>query len=190
MVVNSSCTPVLWRVNERGFIHSSIVNSTTIWFLQASDGLVVSDDLLALGQNYFLSKINSLSQSTEQTYTLNLTSQCCYGCKYRIVTMVIDENFSLRQCDISVWKTWSMSWSQKALCATHLCSRNLKQFSQVIHCWDWSGTVLFEMEGCYSQSCNQIHFLYTLVSLVKAFLWLCPKSTTIIPPWRNQKWIA
>lgn len=68
MVVNASGTPVLWRVNERGFIYSSILNSTTTTFLQAYDGLVVSEDLLALGQNYFLSKINSVSPSSKQTF--------------------------------------------------------------------------------------------------------------------------
>lgn len=57
VVVNASGAPVLWRVNEEGFLRSSILNGTTMWFLQAVDGLVVSDNLLPLGQNYFLSKI-------------------------------------------------------------------------------------------------------------------------------------
>lgn len=48
---------MLWRVNEEGFLHSSIVNGTTMYFLQAADGLVVPDHLLPMGQNYFLSKI-------------------------------------------------------------------------------------------------------------------------------------
>lgn len=55
--MNASGAPVLWRVNEEGFLRSSILNGTTMWFLQAVDGLVVSDNLLPLGQNYFLSKI-------------------------------------------------------------------------------------------------------------------------------------
>ncbi|CAF91247.1 unnamed protein product, partial [Tetraodon nigroviridis] len=49
---------ILWRVDEKGFIYSSILNSTTTRFLQASDGLVVSEDLLDLGQNYFLSVLS------------------------------------------------------------------------------------------------------------------------------------
>lgn len=56
VVVNASGAPVLWRVNEEGFLRSSILNGTTMWFLQAPDGLVVPDHLLPLGQNYFLSK--------------------------------------------------------------------------------------------------------------------------------------
>uniref|UniRef100_A0A3Q3WBH3 EGF-like domain-containing protein n=1 Tax=Mola mola TaxID=94237 RepID=A0A3Q3WBH3_MOLML len=55
VVVNASSAPVLWRVSEEGFLRSSILNGTTMWFLQASDGLVVPDNLLPLGQNYFLS---------------------------------------------------------------------------------------------------------------------------------------
>lgn len=47
---------MLWRVSEEGFLRSSILNGTTIWFLQAPDGLVVPDRLLPLGQNYFLSE--------------------------------------------------------------------------------------------------------------------------------------
>ncbi|MEQ2164315.1 hypothetical protein GOODEAATRI_005395, partial [Goodea atripinnis] len=56
VLVNASGAPVLWRVSEEGFLHSSILNGTTIWFLQAPDGLVVPDSLLPLGQNYFLSE--------------------------------------------------------------------------------------------------------------------------------------
>lgn len=71
MVVNASGSPVLWRVNERGFICSSILNSTTTRFLQASDGLVVSEDLLALGQNYFLSKIRSASHLLKKAFFIH-----------------------------------------------------------------------------------------------------------------------
>lgn len=71
MVVNASGSPVLWRVNERGFICSSILNSTTTRFLQASDGLVVSEDLLALGQNYFLSKIHSASHRLKKAFFIH-----------------------------------------------------------------------------------------------------------------------
>ncbi|XP_010792636.1 delta and Notch-like epidermal growth factor-related receptor [Notothenia coriiceps] len=54
VVVNASGAPVLWRVNEDGFLRSSILNGTTMWFLQGADGLVVPDHFLPLGQNYFL----------------------------------------------------------------------------------------------------------------------------------------
>lgn len=57
VIVNASGAPVLWRVSEDGFLCSSILNGTTAWFLQAPDGLVVPDNLLPLGQNYFLSKL-------------------------------------------------------------------------------------------------------------------------------------
>lgn len=56
VLVEASGAPVLWRVSEEGFLRSSIVNGTTLFFLQATDGLVVPDHLLPLGQNYFLSK--------------------------------------------------------------------------------------------------------------------------------------
>lgn len=57
VVVNVSGAPVLWRLNEEGFLRSSILNGTKMWFLQAHDGLVVPDHSLPLGQNYFLSKM-------------------------------------------------------------------------------------------------------------------------------------
>ncbi|XP_063350035.1 delta and Notch-like epidermal growth factor-related receptor [Pelmatolapia mariae] len=74
VVVNASGAPVLWRVNEEGFLRSSILNGTTMWFLQALDGLVVPDHLLPLGQNYFLSVIRvGAPTAPEVTLRLNLT---------------------------------------------------------------------------------------------------------------------
>uniref|UniRef100_A0A3B4X5A0 Delta/notch-like EGF repeat containing n=1 Tax=Seriola lalandi dorsalis TaxID=1841481 RepID=A0A3B4X5A0_SERLL len=74
VVVNASGAPVLWRLNEEGFLRSSILNGTTMWFLQARDGLVVPDHLLPLGQNYFLSvlRVGTLT-APEVTLRLNLT---------------------------------------------------------------------------------------------------------------------
>eukprot|EP00064_Thunnus_orientalis_P014488 superscaffoldBa00002520_g14534 len=74
VVVNASGAPVLWRVNEEGFLRSSILNGTTMWFLQAPDGLVVPDYSLPLGQNYFLSVIRvGAPTAPEVTLRLNLT---------------------------------------------------------------------------------------------------------------------
>ncbi|MEQ2295502.1 hypothetical protein AMECASPLE_015136 [Ameca splendens] len=74
VLVNASGAPVLWRVSEEGFLHSSILNGTTFWFLQAPDGLVVPDSLLPLGQNYFLSVIRvGAPTAPEVTLRLNLT---------------------------------------------------------------------------------------------------------------------
>uniref|UniRef100_A0A8C7Y617 Delta/notch-like EGF repeat containing n=1 Tax=Oryzias sinensis TaxID=183150 RepID=A0A8C7Y617_9TELE len=74
VIVNASGAPVLWRVSEDGFLCSSILNGTTAWFLQAPDGLVVTDNLLPLGQNYFLSLIRvGAPTAPEVTLRLNLT---------------------------------------------------------------------------------------------------------------------
>lgn len=54
--MNASGAPVLWRVDADAFHSSSVLNGSTVWFLQAADGLVLSDRLLPLGRNYFLSK--------------------------------------------------------------------------------------------------------------------------------------
>ncbi|XP_056906327.1 delta and Notch-like epidermal growth factor-related receptor [Takifugu flavidus] len=71
MVMNASGAPVLWPVNEKG---SPIFNSSALMFLQASDGLVVSDDLLVLGQNYFISFLHvDTPTSMELVLRLNLT---------------------------------------------------------------------------------------------------------------------
>ncbi|XP_061575157.1 delta and Notch-like epidermal growth factor-related receptor isoform X2 [Cololabis saira] len=74
VVVNASGAPVLWRVSEEGFLRSSILNGTTMWFLQAHDGLVVPDHLLPLGQNYFLSVMRvGAPTAPEVILRLNLT---------------------------------------------------------------------------------------------------------------------
>ncbi|GLD57159.1 delta and Notch-like epidermal growth factor-related receptor isoform X2 [Lates japonicus] len=74
VVVNASGAPVLWRLNEEGFLRSSILNGTTASFLQAPDGLVVPDHLLPLGQNYFLSVLRvGTPTAPDVTLRLNLT---------------------------------------------------------------------------------------------------------------------
>ncbi|XP_049582702.1 delta and Notch-like epidermal growth factor-related receptor [Syngnathus scovelli] len=74
LVVNAGGAPVLWRVNEEGFLRSSFTNGSKMWFLQASNGLVVPDHALPLGQNYFLSMIQVDSPTApEVTLRLNLT---------------------------------------------------------------------------------------------------------------------
>uniref|UniRef100_A0AAQ4QB90 Delta/notch-like EGF repeat containing n=1 Tax=Gasterosteus aculeatus aculeatus TaxID=481459 RepID=A0AAQ4QB90_GASAC len=74
VVVNVSGAPVLWCVNEEGFLRSSILNGTTLQFLQAPDGLVVPDRSLPLGQNYFLGVLRvGAPTAPEVTLRLNLT---------------------------------------------------------------------------------------------------------------------
>ncbi|KAM6946228.1 delta and Notch-like epidermal growth factor-related receptor [Aplochiton taeniatus] len=74
IVVNTSGAPVLWQVSEEGFLHSSILKSTILGFQQDSDGLVVPDHSLPLGNNYFLSVVRVGSPSApEVTLRLNLT---------------------------------------------------------------------------------------------------------------------
>lgn len=72
VLVNASGAPVLWRVSEEGFLRSSILNASTMWFLQAPDGLVVSDRLLPLGQNYFLSESLPFKNNEEQPVECNV----------------------------------------------------------------------------------------------------------------------
>lgn len=74
VVVNVSEAPVLWRVGEDGFQHSSVMDGTIMWFQQASDGLVIPDRSLSLGHNYFLSVLRvGTSTNEEVTLHLNLT---------------------------------------------------------------------------------------------------------------------
>ncbi|XP_046891949.1 delta and Notch-like epidermal growth factor-related receptor [Hypomesus transpacificus] len=72
--VNVSGAPVLWRVDEEGFQRSSVLEGTIMWFQKAADGLVVPDQSLPLGHNYFLSMLRLGSDSSEEvTLRLNLT---------------------------------------------------------------------------------------------------------------------
>uniref|UniRef100_A0A667WU45 Delta/notch-like EGF repeat containing n=1 Tax=Myripristis murdjan TaxID=586833 RepID=A0A667WU45_9TELE len=74
IVVNASGAPVLWRVSEEGFLRSSMLEGTMMWFQQAPDGLVLPDHSLPLGQNYFLSVVRVGSPTApEVTLRLNLT---------------------------------------------------------------------------------------------------------------------
>uniref|UniRef100_A0A8C6U5U7 Delta/notch-like EGF repeat containing n=1 Tax=Neogobius melanostomus TaxID=47308 RepID=A0A8C6U5U7_9GOBI len=74
VLVDANGAPVLWRVSEDGFLRSSILNGTTLSFLQAADGLVLPDLLLPLGQNYFLSVLRvGAPTAPEVTLRLNLT---------------------------------------------------------------------------------------------------------------------
>ncbi|CAL8351459.1 unnamed protein product [Lota lota] len=74
VLVNASGAPVLWRVGEEGFLRSSLLEGTMMWFQEAEDGLVVPEHSLPLGQNYFLSILRVGSPTApEVTLRLNLT---------------------------------------------------------------------------------------------------------------------
>lgn len=74
IVVNVSIAPVLWHVGEEGFQRSSVLEGSIVWFQQASDGLVIPERSLPLGQNYFLSVLQvGPPNGPEVTLRLNLT---------------------------------------------------------------------------------------------------------------------
>lgn len=75
VLVNANGAPVLWRVSEEGFLRSFILNGTTVWFLQAPDGLVVPDRLLPLGQNYFLSESFLTTDNSDQPVECKVKEQ-------------------------------------------------------------------------------------------------------------------
>ncbi|KAL4648512.1 delta and Notch-like epidermal growth factor-related receptor [Arapaima gigas] len=54
ILANVSGTLVLWRVSEDAYHQCSVSDGTVVWLQQASDGLVLTDQYLPLGHNYFL----------------------------------------------------------------------------------------------------------------------------------------
>ncbi|XP_006637889.2 delta and Notch-like epidermal growth factor-related receptor isoform X1 [Lepisosteus oculatus] len=67
--VNITGFPTLWKVSEHGFKESSVSEGRNIPFLQAVDGLVLSEDALPPGSNYF---IGFLNESGKSVVTLRL----------------------------------------------------------------------------------------------------------------------
>ncbi|XP_007251656.3 delta and Notch-like epidermal growth factor-related receptor [Astyanax mexicanus] len=62
LVVNVS-SAVLWRVRDGGYSRCSVDDGTIIWFQQATDGLVIPDQSLPLGHNYFITVLRVGSPS-------------------------------------------------------------------------------------------------------------------------------
>ncbi|MBN3296743.1 DNER protein, partial [Amia calva] len=67
--VNVTGLPTLWKVSEDGFKQCSISEGSDVPFLQAVDGLVLSDDSIPLGNNYY---IGFLNESRKVAVTLRL----------------------------------------------------------------------------------------------------------------------
>ncbi len=51
-----SGSAVLWRVGEAGYEQCSVADGTIMWFQQSSGGLVLPDQSLSFGHNYFISE--------------------------------------------------------------------------------------------------------------------------------------
>ncbi|XP_017542424.1 delta and Notch-like epidermal growth factor-related receptor isoform X2 [Pygocentrus nattereri] len=74
LVVNISGPAVLWRVKDEGYSHCSVDDGTIVWFQQAADGLVIPDQSLPLGHNYFITVLRVGAPSApEVTVRLQLT---------------------------------------------------------------------------------------------------------------------
>ncbi|RXN20906.1 delta and Notch-like epidermal growth factor-related receptor [Labeo rohita] len=58
LVGNVSGSAVLWRVGEAGYEQCSVADGTIMWFQQSSDGLVLPDQSLPFGHNYFISVLH------------------------------------------------------------------------------------------------------------------------------------
>uniref|UniRef100_A0A672SWD9 Delta/notch-like EGF repeat containing n=1 Tax=Sinocyclocheilus grahami TaxID=75366 RepID=A0A672SWD9_SINGR len=80
LVGNVSGSAVLWRVGEAGYEQCSVADGTIMWFQQSSDGLVLPDQSLPFGQNYFISVLHIGAPSgPEVTLRLHLnvkTNNC------------------------------------------------------------------------------------------------------------------
>ncbi|XP_016379885.1 delta and Notch-like epidermal growth factor-related receptor [Sinocyclocheilus rhinocerous] len=80
LVGNVSGSAVLWRVSEAGYEQCSVADGTIMWFQQSSDGLVLPDQSLPFGHNYFISVLHVGAPSgPEVTLRLHLnvkTNNC------------------------------------------------------------------------------------------------------------------
>ncbi|TSR87301.1 Delta and Notch-like epidermal growth factor-related receptor [Bagarius yarrelli] len=82
LVLNISGAAALWRVGSVGFDRCSVSDGMVVWFQQDSNGLVISDQLLPLGQNYFITVLRIGAPSgLEVTLRLQFTvkSTSCIG---------------------------------------------------------------------------------------------------------------
>ncbi|XP_048838334.1 delta and Notch-like epidermal growth factor-related receptor [Brienomyrus brachyistius] len=61
----------LWRVSEGAFHHCTVSDGTVVWLQQASDGLVLTEQYLPLGQSYFVGVLHDVTANGD-TVTLLL----------------------------------------------------------------------------------------------------------------------
>ncbi|KAK1784679.1 hypothetical protein P4O66_003361 [Electrophorus voltai] len=64
LVVNVNGAAVVWRVGELGYEQCSVVDGTIIWFQHTSDGLVIPEQSLSLGHNYFIAASSSANANS------------------------------------------------------------------------------------------------------------------------------
>ncbi|XP_052437472.1 delta and Notch-like epidermal growth factor-related receptor [Carassius gibelio] len=80
LVGNVSGSAVLWRVGEAGYEQCSVADGTIMWFQQSLDGLVLPDQSMPFGENYFISVLHVGAPSgPEVTLRLHLnvkTNNC------------------------------------------------------------------------------------------------------------------
>ncbi|MBN3280272.1 DNER protein, partial [Polyodon spathula] len=67
--VNVTGSPFLWKVTEAGFKQCSLTEGRSVPLLQGLDGLVLSEEVLPLGNNYFIVFVND---SSKPVWTLRL----------------------------------------------------------------------------------------------------------------------
>nr|XP_006006784.1 PREDICTED: delta and Notch-like epidermal growth factor-related receptor [Latimeria chalumnae] len=67
------CIVTLKKVSETAFKNCSSTDGISIALLQAVDGLVLSEEMLLLGSNYFIGFMNNLTPKGVLTYYLNVT---------------------------------------------------------------------------------------------------------------------
>ncbi|XP_066540529.1 delta and Notch-like epidermal growth factor-related receptor isoform X2 [Hoplias malabaricus] len=132
LLVNASGSAVLWRVREGGYSRCSVDDGTIVWFQQANDGLVIPDQSLPLGPNYFIAVLPGANPSGQEvTVRLKLmvkASSC----------MAPGSGFSDPQC------------TGKGKCITQLTATTF-----YCQCEEgYSGIFCEEFDACHSKPCE------------------------------------
>ncbi|KAK3548001.1 hypothetical protein QTP70_001661 [Hemibagrus guttatus] len=132
LVLNISGAAALWRVGALGFDRCSVSDGMVIWFQQDSNGLVISDQLLPLGHNYFITVLRIGTPSgLEVTLRLQFTvkSTSC---------MEPGSNFSDPQC------TGRGKCITQSSVSTFYCQCDV----------GYSGIFCEEFDACYTNPCE------------------------------------
>ncbi|KAG7333115.1 hypothetical protein KOW79_003250 [Hemibagrus wyckioides] len=132
LVLNVSGAAALWRVGALGFDRCSVSDGMVVWFQQDSNGLVISDQLLPLGHNYFITVLRIGAPSgLEVTLRLQFTvkSTSC---------MEPGSNFSDPQC------TGRGKCITESSVSTFYCQCDV----------GYSGIFCEEFDACYTNPCE------------------------------------
>ncbi|XP_053479343.1 delta and Notch-like epidermal growth factor-related receptor [Ictalurus furcatus] len=132
LVLNISGAAALWRVGALGFDRCSVSDGMVVWFQQDSNGLVISDQLLPLGHNYFITVLRIGAPSgLEVTLRLKFTvkSTSC---------MEPGSSFSDPQC------TGRGTCITQSSVSTFYCQCDV----------GYSGIFCEEFDACYTNPCE------------------------------------